>query len=125
MVSALWSNAVEMGRVAGTNMAGGKVRYEGFLSVLNASDIAGIPFISAGVVNDEAGRYEVYSVRDGENYRKVLFDGERLVGFLLRGGTNRAGILTHLIKNQRQAGKLKTKVIEGMLHYGHFLKAIY
>src|SRR5512143_1080992 len=43
-VSGLWINALEMGRAAGMNMAGGNVKYPGFLSVMNAADIAGVPF---------------------------------------------------------------------------------
>ena len=47
-VSGLWTNAVEMGRLAGMNMTGSSVSCEGYLPVMNATEIANIPVISAG-----------------------------------------------------------------------------
>jgi NAD(P)H-nitrite reductase large subunit len=44
-------------------------------------------------------------------YRKILFDGERIVGFLLTGDITRAGIFTNLLKNRIPIGKLKDEAI--------------
>lgn len=122
-VGTLWCNAPEMGKVAGSNMSGSKVLYEGLLPAMHASDIEGIAFISVGIIDDESGEYEVYSYRDGENYRKILFGGERIVGFLLTGDISRAGIFTNLLKNRIPiGGKLKDEAINKTLHYIRFHK---
>lgn len=123
-VSALWSNAAEMGRIAGTNMAGGKLGYEGFLSVMNASDIESLPFISVGIVDDRKGKYEIFSERKGDNYRKLIFKEDRLVGALFLGNIQRAGIYTNLIKNRISLGSLKITAIKGTLNYGNFIHPI-
>ena len=49
--TALWTNAVEMGRCAGLNMAGHKTAYSGTFGILNATQVADMPFVSMGVVH--------------------------------------------------------------------------
>jgi len=46
IVNGLWANAVDMGRTAGINMAGGKLKYAGSLEVMNATEIERVAFIS-------------------------------------------------------------------------------
>ncbi len=117
-VSALWSNAQEMGRIAGMNAAGGAVRYDGFLSVRNASDIHGLAVVSAGAVDDGQDGYEVFAQREGEQYRKILFDGERIVGALFIGDIREAGLFANLIKNRVTIEKDKARsVIGGRINY--------
>jgi len=98
-VSGLWSNAVEMGRAAGMNMAGGKVNYPGFLSVMNASELAGIPFISAGLIEAEGGKYKTILRGNGKDYWKLVLDGDFLVGAVFVGDLKNAGIYVNLIRN--------------------------
>lgn len=122
MVSGLWPNAVAMGRVAGANIAGVPLRYEGFLPVLSATEVGGLPFISAGVGADSEGEYETFSFREGENYRKLVFEGERLVGFLAVGEVDRAGFLVGLIKSQVPLGDRKKLAAAGKLSCAHMHK---
>jgi nitrite reductase (NADH) large subunit len=99
-VNGLWADALEMGRVAGTNMAGGKVRYPGFLPVMNASDIADIPFISAGIVEPEGNGFKTIVHEDASSYRKLVIDDEFLVGAVFVGNLEKAGRYVNLIKNR-------------------------
>ncbi len=117
-VSALWSNAQEMGRIAGMNAAGGAIRYDGFLSVRNASDIHGLAVVAAGAVDEGQGGYEVFVHRKGEQYRKILFDGERIVGALFIGDIREAGIFANLIRNRVTIEKDKARsVLGGRINY--------
>jgi len=50
VMTALWTNAVEMGRCAGLNMAGIKTAYTGTFGILNATQVAGMAFVSMGMV---------------------------------------------------------------------------
>lgn len=118
-VSMLWTHAADMGRAAGTNMAGGKMRYTGFLPVMNAAEIDGIPMISVGAIGDDAG--EVFSYNGPHGYRKLVLRNDRLVGAIFMGRIKNAGTYTSLIKTQADLGHLKDKVIRGTLNYGDFL----
>jgi NADPH-dependent 2,4-dienoyl-CoA reductase/sulfur reductase-like enzyme len=122
-VSGLWSNALEMGRAAGANMAGGKVKYPGFLSIMNASEIAGVPFISVGLIEPEGERYETVSHEDENGYWKLVLDGELLVGAVSVGDLNHAGIYTSLIKNRIPISRVKEKIMKRAAGYADFLNA--
>lgn len=118
-VSVLWTNAVDMGKAAGTNMAGGKKRYPGLLSVLNATEIEGIPMVSAGAVTDGGG--EVFIDNGYDGYRKLVFRDDRLIGAIFMGRLKNTGIYINLIKNQTPLGNLKDKAIKGTLTYVDFM----
>ncbi len=122
-VSGLWSIALEMGRVAGMNMAGENVQYPGFLSVMNATEIAGIPFISVGMIEPKGKRYETISHEDENGYWKLVLDGEYLVGAVSVGDLRNAGIYTNLIKNRIPISRAKERIIKKEAGYVDFLSA--
>lgn len=117
MVSALWTNAVDMGRIAGFNMAGGKMKYPGSLEIMNATEIEKLAMISVGDIEPEGPGFEIASRRDGESYRKLVFRNDTLAGAVFLGNIDRAGIYTALIKSGRPLGNLKDKAIRGTLNY--------
>ncbi len=123
-LSALWTNAEEMGRFAGRNMAGGTVKYRGFLSVMNATEILGLPVMSVGLIEPEGAGYEVIVEDTLESYRKLIFKGEILVGVVFVGDIANAGIYTSLIKNGIPIGGLKDEAINGNLSYVDFVNVI-
>jgi len=106
IVSGLWTNAVEMGRIAGKNMAGGKAEYSGAFGVLNSFELANIPTISVGMINppDKEG-YEVYSSRRGDSYRKLVLRQGVLMGAVVVGEIEGAGVYTGLIKGKKNVGQ--------------------
>jgi len=120
-VSGLWINALEMGRAAGMNMAGGNVKYPGFLSVMNAAEIAGVPFISVGLIEPKGGRYETVSREDENGYWMLVLDGDFLIGAVFIGDLQRAGIYTSLIKNRIPISKVKNKVMKRSAVYADYL----
>lgn len=109
--SGLWTLAVEQGRCAGYNLAGLPGSYPPPLTRLNAAQFGAVPFVSAG---DVRGGDETAVYQDGGVYRKVCFRDGRLVGFIMVGKVDRAGVYTALIKQARHiAGRLKDKVAGG------------
>ena len=120
-VSGLWGNAVEMGRLAGTNMAGGKASYPGFLSVMNASEIAGVPFVSVGLIEAVGGKYRVSSHENGKSCWKLVFEKDHLVGAVLVGDLKNAGIYTALIKNQVPIARARDRVEKRTATYADLL----
>lgn len=92
LVSGLWTNAVEMGRIAGRNMAGAAQEYPGAWGVLNALEVAGIPTVAVGLTNPPPGAdYQIHRSRRGNSYRKLVCRDEILVGALLVGDLDGAG----------------------------------
>ena len=124
IVTGLWTNAVEMGRCAGFNIAGRPTEYGGTFGILNATQVAEEPFVSMGIVHTAGTDYEVYSTGSAKAYRKIVFspDGNRLVGALLVGDIARAGLYRLVIRERMDVAHIKSHIINHSLHYGHFLK---
>uniref|UniRef100_A0A7V4DD71 NAD(P)/FAD-dependent oxidoreductase n=1 Tax=Candidatus Caldatribacterium californiense TaxID=1454726 RepID=A0A7V4DD71_9BACT len=110
-VVAIWPEAVRQGKVAGKNMAGKEVRYPGSLP-LNVIEIGGVSLVSCGVVNPPDDAFEVLSREEESRYRKfVILDG-RLVGFVLVGDVEKAGLFVHLIRERFPLYSLKDKLLD-------------
>lgn len=122
-VSALWGNAAEMGGFAGTNMTGGNIKYGGFLSVMNATDIFGIPVVSVGLIEPQGGEYEVVVEDDIDRYRKLVFKGDSLLGMVLIGDVTNAGVYTNVIKNRISLGHMKAEAMREGIEYIDFLRS--
>ena len=116
-VNALWPVAALQGKYAGMNMAGGEIPYPGCNS-MNAVEFFGLPVLSAGMVNPPDSSYQIIS-RQGEDgeYRKVVLKGDVLVGMLMAGKIERAGILTSLIQERANVRRVKNFLLdEGFGH---------
>ncbi len=123
MMTALWTNAVEMGRVAGRNMAGHPMAYTGTFGILNATQVAEVPFVSMGIVHTTGTDYETHVAATSRTYRKLVFapDGTRLTGAIFVGDISHAGLYRHLIRERMSVDSIKNAIIGHRLHYGHFL----
>ncbi len=123
IVTGLWTNAVEMGRCAGYNMAGRPTEYSGTFGILNATQVADQPFVSMGIVHTGGVEYETHVVASSNAYRKLVFspDGTRLMGVVLVGDISRAGLYRFAIRERVPVDKIKSHIINHTLHYGHFI----
>jgi len=98
----IWPDAYTQGDVAGIAMAGGKKEYEGGLA-MNSIEFFKVSTISMGVTNpSEPSDYEIHTFQDIQNYqyRKIVLQNNRLVGAVLVGSVDRAGIFSGLIKER-------------------------
>ena len=88
----LWLCAVQQGKIAGTNMAGGSMRYEGSLA-MNSIDLFGLPIVSVGKLG--GAEIEELCIHPPVNgiYKKLFLQQGKLVGFILVGDIQQAGIL--------------------------------
>jgi len=101
---AIWPLAIRQGGIAGMNMSGEKVKYQGGF-FMNSVEILGIPSISIGLNNldDKASEgVKVFSQFNPERYfyRKVTIKDDKVVGIILVGSIERAGIYCGLISNE-------------------------
>ena len=94
-IIAILPNAFMQGNTAGKNMAGGEAVYKNAFP-MNAIGFMGLHIITAGTYSGEA-----YTETDGENYKKLFIENNRLKGFILMGQkTVNAGIYTALVREQ-------------------------
>jgi NAD(P)H-nitrite reductase large subunit len=110
---ALWPLAVMEGRVAGYNMAGKEVVYAGGTS-MSTLKYFGVPVVSVGVINpktDELTEVLTKGNADEGIYKKLVLREGRLEGFILVKDIEKAGILTHLVKNKTAVEKFKHELL--------------
>ncbi len=114
-INAIWPNAAEQGTVAGRNMAGSPAVYQGSMS-MNSADFFGLSTIAAGNPRAEGDEYEVVRLFPGPGlYRRLVFRGDRLVGYIMVGNTGRAGILTSLIRERVPLGTARDELKQGRI----------
>ena len=92
-IHAIQPTAVDHGRVAGANMAGEDVHYPGSL-LMNIVDICGLQGASFGAWDDPAAEAMTISNPAGSIYRKLLWQGDHLIGAIFTGRPNDMGMLT-------------------------------
>ena len=118
-VNAIWPVAVEMGRIAGLNMAGRSVSYRGSLS-RNIIRIFDRDVLTAGLVNPPASSdYEILAVRDlrRRTYRKLVFRGDYLVGATLIGRVEQGGVLMNAIAGRIPVDKDRERLLGPGFNY--------
>ncbi len=93
-VLAILPNAYMQGNTAGKNMAGGCATFDNAVP-MNSVGFFGLHIMTAGVYDGEM-------LEDAENgsIRRLFVKEGRLAGFILIGGTDRAGIYTSLIRER-------------------------
>ncbi len=124
-VNAVWPCAYEQGRIAGLNMAGKKVAYDGSMR-MNAADFFGVSFISIGIVKPVDAGYESHSYfsQDQKIYRKMVFKGNHLVGAVLVGIVDNAGVLTNLMRKRVDVSTIKNDLLQGRYDFAVMSKLI-
>ena len=111
--SALWTLAVEQGRCAAYNMLDKKRLYPQPLTTLNAAQFGSVPFVSVGNVRGSKSS-SVFVSHIGKRYCSLVFEQDRLIGFILAGLVDRAGVYTALVKKGSLIKKsLKVKLLDG------------
>ena len=106
---AILPNAARQGKIAGLNMAGEKKEYRGGLA-MNSVELAGVPTISVGLTDpsqltgDTERHKEIevlqYDQERDSLYKKIVLERNRIIGIILIGKIDRAGIYTGLIKDK-------------------------
>jgi len=109
-VTPVWPNAYVGGRVAGLNMAGKKAEYEGG-TAMNALKYFGVNILSAGMVNAPDDSYEVLIKRDDGIYKKVIIKGGKILGMVLAGDIEKAGIIYNLMKDRVKVEAFKETLV--------------
>lgn len=107
----IWPAAMEQGKIAGINMAGGDERYEG-TTMANKLKVVGIDLASAGNIDVE-NELEAKLVQDETVYKKIVIEDDRIVGCIMLGDTNGFNKITRAMSDKRsgsEVGELLTSM---------------
>ena len=108
-IIALWPNAVSQGIAAGSQMAGGNITISKSYPV-NAIDFYGLRICTCGLINAQGDKYSDKIIRNGDRYKRLIFEGGRLVGYVLINSSENAGIYTNLIETKTDLSTLSGSV---------------
>jgi len=122
-INAIWPCAFEQGRIAGLNMAGRKAQYVGSFR-MNSLDFYGLPVISMGITRPGGDGFEQFQRKTKETYRKIVLKGGRIVGAILVGQVQRAGILITLLKKKVKVSDYIPFLMSERLNFADLLPLI-
>ncbi|MFN3967077.1 MAG: NAD(P)/FAD-dependent oxidoreductase, partial [Endomicrobiia bacterium] len=107
-INALWPNAVLQGKIAGYNMVlGNTKKYDGSLA-MNSVDFFNLPVITCGVTKRNEN-IEVLVTKNERKciYKKFLIKNGCLIGFVLIGDIQQAGVYNSLVRKKVDITKIK------------------
>ena len=111
-IHAIEPTAMEHGRIVGANMAGQPLAYRGSL-LMNIVDVADLEIASFGAWDSAAADVSSAVRPDRPAYRKLLWQGDRLIGAIILGvssdiwTTNDVGMLKGLVQSGSGLGPWK------------------
>lgn len=111
-VVAIWPNAYIGGRIAGLNMAGASYEYDGCTNI-NSFSYFGLALASAGLFDPGPDApVQVMTMGHNGDYKKVVLRDGRVVGFLLLGKIEQAGVLFHLMRDRTPVAEFQGRLLE-------------
>jgi len=119
-INAIWPCAFEQGRIAGLNMAGQEARYGGSFR-MNSLDFYGLPVISMGVTRPDGDGIQQFQRRTKNTYRKIVLKNGRIVGAILVGQIQKAGILATLLKKKVDVSDYVSFLMSNKINFADLL----
>lgn len=113
-VVAIMPNASLQGRVAGRNMAGAGIAYDGSVP-FNSVGVFGVSTISIGNATTDLDGCEVVVEARPDSYRKLVIRDGKVRGALFVNELDRAGIVQGLIRMGTDVTPFKTALVAGDL----------
>jgi len=106
----IWPAAMAQGRIAGSNMTGREVKYEGTVPA-NTLKVAGINLVSMGDIDCE-GKKESLLYVDGRKfvYRKIVLQENRITGAILFGDIRGSDEIQGTIRSRRDISSIKSRL---------------
>lgn len=109
----LWITAYAGGRIAGFNMCGIPKELD-FATAMNAMHFFDYYILTAGLSNSED--WGAISKLEGENYKKFVLRDGKIIGFIIAGKMERAGIFLKLMKDRVDVSEFKDRLLND--HFG-------
>jgi NAD(P)H-nitrite reductase large subunit len=124
-VNALWTCAVQQGRIAGFNMIGKETSYNGALG-MNSLNVCNTSLISFGITSSEdESKYRILTLNQPVRnmYKKIVIDNNhRIKGLILLGKIANAGVLLSLIQRKIDVGGFEDELLGDRFDFGALLR---
>lgn len=104
----IWPAAMEHGKIAGTNMAGGETLYHG-TTMANTLKVVGVDLASAGDIDAE-NKFESRVVSAEGIYKKIVLDNNRIIGCIMLGETKGFNKITKIMAEKRDISEVKDQL---------------
>jgi nitrite reductase (NADH) large subunit len=105
----IWPAAMEQGKIAGTNMAGGDLTYSG-TTMATSLKVVGIDLASAGNIDVE-NKLEAKVLSNEKVYQKVVLEDNRIVGCIMLGDTKGFNKVTRAMTRKKDIGEIKDRLL--------------
>ncbi|MFC1709529.1 NAD(P)/FAD-dependent oxidoreductase [Candidatus Omnitrophota bacterium] len=119
VVNALWPNAVQQGKIAGANVAGEKLIYDGSMGV-NSVEFFNLAMISMGITRTpKDGGYQELTKRGDGFYKKLVLRDNLLVGGIFVGKLDCSGVYLELIKKKADVSGIIDELMKPNFSYAN------
>jgi NAD(P)H-nitrite reductase large subunit len=124
-INALWTCAVEQGRIAGLNLVGKTTPYNGAVG-MNSLNVCDVPLISFGITSPEDEskfRIQVLNQPEKNKYKKIIVGSDGCIkGIILVGKIENAGVLLSLIRRKIDVSPFEEELLGDRFNFGKLLK---
>lgn len=107
---ALWSEAIEQGKTAGINAAGGNSVYKTIVPSTTLVAFGTSVFSIGDVSADVNSQYETYEYHGGNNFKKLYFKDGKLSGGILIGDISKTVLLMDGFEKGKKIGEMIEKI---------------
>ncbi len=105
----IWPAAMEQGKMAGINMAGGDAVYQG-TTMANTLKVVGVDLASAGDIDAE-NQFEASVVTGEEAYKKIVLKEGRIIGCIMLGDTKGFNKVTKAMSEKQAVSEVKDLLV--------------
>lgn len=119
-LSGVWPNAMDMGRVAASNMCGADVEYTDRYCMKNTSNFFGLQMLTIGDINAQVEGADIYVKESRDCYKKAVVKDGVLKSILIQGDISHTGHWQYLIKNGINLNDIINKKPVFDITYGDF-----
>lgn len=119
-LSGIWPNAMDMGRIAASNMCGASVAYTDRYCMKNTSNFFGLQMLTIGDINAQIEGADVYVKESRSCYKKAIVKDGILKAILIQGDISHTGHWQYLIKSGINISEILKKKEVFDITYGDF-----
>ncbi len=119
-LAGVWPNAMDMGRVAASNMCGVPTEYTDRYCMKNTSNFFGLQMLTIGDINAQVEGAEIYVKESRDCYKKAIVKYGVLKSILIQGDISHTGHWQYLIKNAIDLSEILQKKDIFDITYGDF-----
>lgn len=109
MAYGIWPAAMEQGKIAGINMAGGDTVYNG-TTMANTLKVVGIDLASSGDIDAE-NKHESKTFVNEKVYKKIVLEDNHIIGCIMLGDTSGFVKITKAISEKKDISAIKDQIL--------------